>query len=146
MGQRREARELAVQCLYMLELNRGDPGEARALLWEGRRVPEPVSRFAGELVDGVAAHRPEIDGLIRRLASNWDLERIAAVDRNVMRVAVYEMLYREDIPAVVSINEAVDIAKRFSTAESGAFVNGILDRARIEIARAPLSGPETGGS
>lgn len=134
MGRRREARELAVQCLYMLELNRAEPAEARALFWENRGVPEPVRRFADDLVDGVRACLEEVDGLIGRLASNWDIDRIAAVDRNIMRVAVYEMLYREDIPAVVSINEAVDIAKRFSTAESGAFVNGILDRARTEIA------------
>ena len=134
MGQRREAREFAVQCLYMLETNRGDPRETCSLFWEGRRVSEPVRRFAAQLVDGVAGHREEIDGLIRRLASNWDMERIATVDRNIMRVALYEMLCREDIPAVVSINEAVEIAKKFSTAESGSFVNGILDRARTEIA------------
>ena len=146
MGRRREARELAVQCLYMLELNRAEPAETRALFWEGRGAPEAVRRFADELVDGVAACRDEVDGLIRRLASNWDLERIAAVDRNIMRVAVYEMLYREDIPAVVSINEAVDIAKRFSTAESGAFVNGILDRARTEIAGPARADAEERGS
>jgi N utilization substance protein B len=146
MGQRREARELAVQVLYMMELNRAESDELRAFFWEGRRSGAAVRRFADELIDGVESCRDEIDGWIRDLASNWDVDRIAVVDRNVMRVALYEMLYREDIPAAVSINEAVDIAKRFSTAESGAFVNGILDRARIVIGREPGPGAAEVGS
>ena len=79
--------------------------------------------------------RAVIDEHIVKYADNWDLPRIAAVDRNILRLAIYEMLYRDDIPPVVSINEAVDIAKKFSTSESGAFVNGILDRLKAELTR-----------
>ena len=80
-------------------------------------------------------HRDAIDGQIKKLAINWDLNRMAVVDRNVLRLAIYEMTYREDIPPIVSINEAVDIAKKFSTIDSGKFVNGILDKFKAELLR-----------
>jgi N utilization substance protein B len=91
--------------------------------------------FADPLIRGVIQYRDTIDEKIKCHAKNWEFHRIAAVDRNVMRLAIYEMLYREDIPPVVSINEAVDIAKKFSTQDSGKFVNGILDRIRGEVLR-----------
>jgi N utilization substance protein B len=87
------------------------------------------------LIRGVLEHRNAIDEKIKGHAKNWEFHRIAAVDRNIMRLAIYEMLHREDIPPVVSINEAVDIAKRFSTQDSGKFVNGILDKIRSELMR-----------
>jgi len=83
----------------------------------------------------VIERRDELDERIRKYAKNWDLKRMATVDRNIMRLAIYEMLYRLDIPPVVSINEAVDIAKRYSTDDSGKFVNGILDQVRAELLR-----------
>jgi N utilization substance protein B len=91
--------------------------------------------FADPLIKGVLDHREMIDEKIKSHTRNWDFHRIAAVDRNVMRLAIFEMLFREDIPPVVSINEAVDIAKKFSTEDSGKFVNGILDKIRHEIPR-----------
>ena len=91
--------------------------------------------FADPLIRGVIEHRDAIDEKIKDHAKNWDLHRIATVDRNIMRLAIYEMLYREDIPPIVSINEAVDIAKKFSTQDSGKFVNGILDKIRGELMR-----------
>ena len=91
--------------------------------------------FAEPLIRGTVEHLAEIDGKIKQYARNWDLHRMAAVDRNVLRLAIYEMLYRDDIPPVVSINEAVDIAKRFSTDESGRFVNGILDKVKGDLMR-----------
>jgi N utilization substance protein B len=91
--------------------------------------------FADPLIRGVIEHRDELDERIKQHARNWDFHRIAAVDRNIMRLAIFEMLHREDIPPVVSINEAVDIAKKYSTQESGKFVNGILDRIREGILR-----------
>jgi N utilization substance protein B len=94
-----------------------------------------VRLFADPLIRGALEHRDEADGVIKKHAKNWDLHRIAAVDRNVMRLAIFEMLHREDIPPVVSINEAVDIAKRFSTQDSGKFVNGILDKVKGELMR-----------
>ncbi len=94
-----------------------------------------VRLFADPLIRGAIEHRDKADVLIRKFSKNWDIPRIAAVDRNILRLAIYEMLHREDIPPVVSINEAVDIAKRFSTQDSGKFINGILDSVRGEIMR-----------
>ena len=91
--------------------------------------------FAEPLIRGTLEHRDAIDALIKKHAKNWELHRIAAVDRNILRLAIYEMLHREDIPPVVSINEAVDIAKKFSTQDSGKFVNGILDKVKSELMR-----------
>ena len=91
--------------------------------------------FADPLIRGTLEHRDAIDEHIKKHAKNWELHRIAAVDRNIMRLAIYEMLFREDIPPIVSINEAVDIAKKFSTQDSGKFVNGILDKVRSELMR-----------
>ena len=91
--------------------------------------------FADPLIYGALEHRDEADEIIRTHAKNWELHRIAAVDRNILRLAIYEMLHRDDIPPVVSINEAVDIAKKFSTQDSGKFVNGILDKVKGELMR-----------
>jgi N utilization substance protein B len=135
-GKRRIARELAVQFLYQYDLSGGPLEEALPLFWETQsEVNEDGRKFTEELVHGVVEHRVAIDEHIAKYTDNWDLPRIAAVDRNILRLAMYEMLFRDDIPPVVSINEAVDIAKRFSTRESGAFVNGILDRLKADLAR-----------
>ena len=91
--------------------------------------------FAEPLIRGTLEKLTELDGKIQHYAKNWDLGRMAVVDRNILRLAIYEMLYREDIPPVVSINEAVDIAKKFSTDESGRFVNGILDKVKGDLMR-----------
>ena len=92
-------------------------------------------QFADRLIRGVVEHRGELDRRIMQFAQNWDLKRMAVVDRNVLRLAIYEMFFRDDIPPVVSINEAVDIAKKFSTEDSGKFVNGILDKIKGELMR-----------
>src|SRR5207247_4230720 len=94
-----------------------------------------VRAFADPLIRGALEQREELDAEIIKHAKNWSLTRIAAVDRNILRLAIYEMLHREDIPPVVSINEAVDIAKKFSTQDSGKFVNGILDKIKGELMR-----------
>jgi len=91
--------------------------------------------FAEPLIRGALEHREETDAVIKKHAINWELHRIAAVDRNILRLAIYEMLHRDDIPPIVSINEAVDIAKKFSTQDSGKFVNGILDKVKSELMR-----------
>jgi N utilization substance protein B len=160
MGVRRTAREHAVQFLFQYDLNPpADLDGALELFWESQRLsaylarqrkptwgaklelPPPsaeelaVRAFAEPLIRGTLAHRDELDLLIQKHTKNWDLRRMATVDRNILRLAAYEMLYREDIPPVVSINEAVDIAKKFSTEESGRFVNGILDKLRTEVMR-----------
>lgn len=160
MGKRREARERAVQFLFQYDLNASENlDEALDQFWESQgsaaragekgsatwgekvELPPPtpeetaVRLFADPLIRGALEHRDEADAIIKSHAKNWDLHRIAAVDRNILRLAIYEMLHREDIPPVVSINEAVDIAKKFSTQDSGKFVNGILDKIRSELLR-----------
>ena len=160
MGKRREARERAVQFLFQHDLN--PPDDLAAALehfWQSQRAAaiaeekgtatwgQPVEtppatadegavrEFADPLIRGALDHRDEADTIIKKHAKNWELHRIAAVDRNILRLAIYEMLHRDDIPPVVSINEAVDIAKKFSTQDSGKFVNGILDKVKSELMR-----------
>jgi N utilization substance protein B len=140
MGKRREGREAAVQYLYQLDLNgqeltTGVPEFWRLRCAPGTNPPPKTQAYAKELVDGVCSRLAEIDEQIKRLAANYELNRLAAVDRNILRLAIYEMLYCPDVPPVVSINEAIEIAKRFGSEDSGRFVNGILDRVRSELKR-----------
>jgi N utilization substance protein B len=160
MGKRREGRERAIQFLFQHDLNPPeDLAGALDQFWESQRaaaiagdkgaatwgqvveLPPPttgeaaVRLFADPLIRGTLEHRDEADEVIKKHAINWELHRIAAVDRNILRLAIYEMLHRLDIPPVVSINEAVDIAKKFSTQDSGKFVNGILDKVKGELMR-----------
>lgn len=130
MRKRTRSRVIALKTLYQIDL-RGPAGEALAdeVLDEESGGPD-VKAYARELVAGVMAHREEIDRELRQVAENWTLERMPVIDRNVLRIGVYEMTRREDIPPKVAINEAVELAKKYSTEESGAFVNGILDRIR----------------
>lgn len=125
MGVRREGREAAVQYLYLRDLN-GDsdlPG-----YYKFRGLSPSARRFCDALVQGVIEHQQTIDEAIRKNTQNYELARISVVDRNVLRVAIYEMLHCPEIPPVVSINEAIEIAKKYSTEESGRFVNGVLDQ------------------
>lgn len=127
MRKRTAARRLALQALYQWDL-RGDDflAELPHFLASWARTEEE-SAFARELVLGCRAHLAEIDARLQALARNWSLGRMAVIDRNILRLAAYELMYRPDIPPKVAIDEAVGLAKRFSTEESGAFVNGILD-------------------
>ena len=134
MRARRKAREFAVQFLYSFESNPGELEESLGRFWALKKAEESVKEFADSLIRGTLEKKEEIDGMISDQAFNWDISRIARVDRNVLRMAVYELAFREDIPPIVSINEAVDIAKRFGTAESGKFINGILDTVREKLA------------
>ena len=131
---RRLAREIALAFLYQWDI-RGDEvlPELDDLLLRDRRPPE-VSEYAKELVHRTLANREALDRHISAAAENWRVERMAVIDRNILRMAVYEMdLRRDDVPPKVAINEAIELAKRFSTGESGAFVNGILDRVRRSL-------------
>lgn len=152
MGKRREGREAAVQYLYQLDLHGQELNATVAEFWNLRTGPsQPAAAahtraFAEQLVAGVAQHAPEIDELIKKYAANYELHRIAAVDRNIIRLAIYEMLHCQDVPPVVAINEAIEIAKKFGSDESGRFVNGILDRVRGDVkrpAREPGGRPDT---
>lgn len=135
MGKRREGREAAVQFLVYCDLNQGAGVDTAAEFWELRPASKPIRDFAVNLVEGVLQHRGETDERISRYTENYELGRLAVVDRNILRLAIYEMLHRHDIPPVVSINEAIEIAKRFGTEESSRFVNGILDRVKLDLTR-----------
>lgn len=128
MRKRTEAREYALQFLYKHDITKDSIEELINFFWIDDRQPQPeVNDFVLQLVSGVIEHIKDIDSKILSFADNWKLKRMAVVDRNVLRLAVFELLYLEDIPAKVSINEAVDLAKKYSSEESGKFVNGILD-------------------
>jgi N utilization substance protein B len=134
MGFRRKARELALQLLFQMEFN---PERGEGLLqafWREHEVVPQVKGFTELLVRGVLDHLPEIDKLIEEKAEHWTPNRMATVDRNILRIAVFELCYLKDIPVRVSINEAIEVAKRFGNQESGAFINGILDRVLKEMA------------
>jgi transcription antitermination protein NusB len=132
MGVRREGREAAVQFLYQSDLN---SGAARDTYYAMRGISPSARRFCDQILDGVAAHGDAVDVLIQKSTRNYDFHRISAVDRNILRVAVHEMLHCPEIPPVVSINEAIEVAKKFGTEESGRFVNGILDHIRAGLGR-----------
>jgi N utilization substance protein B len=135
MGKRRAGRQAAVQFHFWRDLQGGAAPERMDEFWEFCPATPRVRQFAQPLIDGMIAHLPEIDERIRRYCDNYDIRRISAVDRNVLRLAIYEMLYREDIPPVVSINEAIELAKMFGGGDSGRFVNGILDRVKNDLSR-----------
>ena len=132
---RHESRMWAVQFLFQRDFNQGDIIEALDDFWRERKAGPALRTFAEELIKGVESHKTDLDALIQTYAQHWNVTCMGAVDRNVMRVALYEMLHRDDIPPVVSINEAVELAKELSGDESGKFVNGILDRASKDIKR-----------
>ena len=127
MGIRREAREHALQTLYAMELNPLELRDALRNFRENARIASQVRDFAELLVTGVVEHRDELDRRIEEKSRNWTKSRMAKVDLNILRLGVFELLYRDDIPKNVTINEAIEVAKRFGTEESPAFVNGILD-------------------
>jgi transcription antitermination protein NusB len=137
MTKRRKARQYALQFLYGIDLVALEPEERKKYdlfrgldeFWKGADETDPdVKAFAEGLIRGTVDHLSDIDALVQKAVDKWKLLRMAAIDRNIIRVASYEILFREDIPDAVSMNEALEIAKRFSTAESAAFINGILDR------------------
>ena len=134
MGRRRQARELALQLLYELDVRgEGEPGPVIDAFWQRQQAPDDVRSFADTLVRGVAAHQPKIDEVIGRFAEHWELDRMAVVDRNVLRAGIWELLWGVDVPPIVAINEALEIARRFSTEDSTRFINGLLDRVRREL-------------
>lgn len=135
MGSRRKARELAVQVLYGLDLNPGSVNGAISGHSSWASLAESDRDFARDLVEGTASRLPELDSLIKEASHKWDLERMAVVDRNVLRMAVYEMKRHGLTPAKVIINEAIELAKNFGGDESGVFINGLLDQIRINIGR-----------
>ncbi|MGR3219808.1 MAG: transcription antitermination factor NusB [Candidatus Anammoxibacter sp.] len=132
---RTRAREVALQALYQLEANRnGEYTELDTFFAEQNLAPE-VLNFTTSLVAGCRSHKKEIEEKIASISDNWDIHRMAIIDRCILQLSVYELIYRDDIPPKVSINEAIDLAKKFSTENSGTFVNGILDKIYANVER-----------
>jgi len=122
-----------MQVLFYIDMSRNDSKEMLELYCDNFSISKEILPFFLKLVNGVVHARSEIDPIIERFSSNWKISRMSCVDRNIMRIAVYELLFCHDIPSKVSINEAIDIGKKFGTEESGAFINGILDSISIAI-------------
>ncbi len=126
MGLRRKSRELALQCLY--QIDQGGIEEnvietvASHFTISDRSIP-----YARELIDGIKMHRGDLDDILNTHSRHWRIPRMAVIDRNILRIAAYELLYRDDVPGTVAINEAVEIAKRYGSDDSPSFINGILD-------------------
>jgi transcription antitermination factor NusB len=130
---RSRARELALQMLYQLDARGEDAWDlVDPMLQREEPGVEDVHEFARELIRGTMDKRDGIDVLLKDAAQNWKLHRMAVIDRNILRMAVFEMMNLDAVPAKVTINEAIELGKRFSTKQSGAFINGILDRIRRE--------------
>lgn len=138
MGKRRRSREFALQVLYQLEITKQDALEAMVQLRENFSPEEGEDEFTKRIVLGVMEHRQEIDRLIEERSENWRLERMTIIDRNILRIAIFELLYCSEIPPKVTLNEAIDLGKRYGSDESGSFINGILDRIQNEVIRKPL--------
>jgi N utilization substance protein B len=135
-AQRRECRAAAMQYLYSWSVNRPAVlAEDLRMFFEHLDKPRDYYAFAEELIHGAIEHAGEIDGHIRSLAHNWEFDRIARIDLAILRLAIFEMLHRKDIPPIVSINEAIDLSKQFSSADSKRFINGILDRMKEKTGR-----------
>jgi N utilization substance protein B len=131
---RRKAREVALQFLYQLDLQgENDPGPHAPEFWARHPLDEDLRVFAEEIVRGTKSAQTKIDDIIVRSTEHWDLDRMAVVDRNILRLAVYELGWTSDTPPKVVINEAIEIAKKFGTRESSRFINGILDRVHREL-------------
>ena len=139
MRKRTQARQLALQILYQIDITHDDPSASLDNFWKAQtqEIDPTIKQFTLELVRGIQKHHQIIDRKIAEYAQNWELKRMAVVDRNILRQACFEILYRPDIPPKVAINEAIELAKRFSGIEAGKFVNGILDKIRQDVARAP---------
>lgn len=133
---RRRAREYALQILFQIDFKSREVGSNDFEdFWLNKNETEDVKKFTEEIVKGTVKSLDEIDSRIEKVTENWVLKRMAAVDRNILRFAAYEILYRKDIPSAVTINEAIEIAKKFSSSESAPFINGILDRLAEEVGK-----------
>ena len=127
MGSRHQARERALQILFQYDIH-GRPGLWLDLFWKENEAPDEVKAFAERLVAGVLEKKKELDALIGKYATNWKISRMPIVDRNILRAGVYELLWMDDVPAKVTVNEAIELAKSFGDDDASKFVNGILDK------------------
>ena len=127
MGSRHQARERALQILFQYDIH-GRPGLWLDVFWKENEATDEVKAFAERLVAGVLEKKKELDTLIGKYAANWKVSRMPIVDRNILRAGVYELLWMDDVPAKVTVNEAIELAKSFGDDDASKFVNGILDK------------------
>lgn len=142
--ERRRAREYALQLLFQLDLSPDTTDAAVEGFWKGKKVKESIADFASRLVRGAMRRREWIDGVLGAISHHWRVSRMAVVDRNILRLALYEMIFEVETPPIVIINEAIEIAKKFGNEESGPFINGILDAVRLRIERGEIALPPAG--
>ena len=133
MHGRRKAREVALQVLYSLNFVNLDVEKAMELFWGNFAAPKAAKEFAASLIEGTWSHREELDRLIGDCSDNWSLGRMSKVDISILRLAVFEFLYCDDIPSKVTLNEAIDLGKTFGSENSGSFINGILDALNLKL-------------
>jgi N utilization substance protein B len=137
MGKRRKARECALQILFQLEFNTADPATLIRQYWDYQKTTPDVREYGGWLVDRILSCRDEIDQAVQSASQNWRLARMGVVDRNILRIAACELLYEPALAPAIVINEAIEIAKRYSGQESATFVNGILDAVKKHLKPRP---------
>lgn len=137
MSVRRRAREIALQVLYQLDLGQGDTRDVFDLYWENFQPSQKAREFCQRLIEGVRRSLEQIDPLIEENSENWTLKRMAVVDRNILRLATFELLHCPDIPFKVTLNEAIELGKKFGADDSSAFINGILDKIHSLLASLP---------
>ncbi len=130
MGHRRKAREETLRILFQIEFEDAELDTIFAQYWENRKIHEEIKEYSTWLVSGIVSHKGEIDDTIQSVSEHWRISRMALIDRNILRMSVFEILYEENIDAAVVINEAIEIARKYSGNEAAIFVNGILDAAR----------------
>ncbi len=133
MGNRRRSREFALQILYQMDIGKTELAYVLDSFWEDNESSEETQEFAIKLAKGTIENLTKIDSIIAKHTKNWDIQRMASIDRNILRFSTFELLFLTDIPTNVTINEAVELAKKYSTIESGKFVNGVLDKIKSEI-------------
>ncbi|MCX8123759.1 MAG: transcription antitermination factor NusB [Spirochaetes bacterium] len=131
MGHRRKAREYAMQALYMYETVRTPVEELVTLHWVDKEIPEDIRDFAITLIEGTIANVDYIDSLIKQYSKNWKFERINPVDKSILRISIYALLYLDSIPHAVTIDEGIELGKIYGSENSGQFINGILDAIRV---------------
>jgi N utilization substance protein B len=139
LGKRSKSREIALQVLYQIDVSNNDVEEAFNLFWNHFTPSEDLRDFSQIIVQGVYLHIEEIDAIIEHYSEHWRLKRMSIVDRNILRSAIFELLFCADVPPKVVLNEAVELGKKFGSSKSGSFVNGILDKVAHRIERIQTS-------
>jgi N utilization substance protein B len=138
LGKRRKSREIIVQVLYQMDMSDGDAEENFNLFWQHFNPSDELKEFSQKVVQGVCKHREEIDALIEKHSKHWRLKRMPIIDKNILRAAIFELMFCPDTPVKVIINEAIELGKKFSSEKSSPFINGILDKVSRQVTRQPV--------